>query len=74
MAGALAEQALEEHMRCSGFVEIEMLEQSKLEIERLRYYPLFTVEFLNWMETVMEREGSPPIYRVHIRGRKPQVD
>lgn len=71
MAGALAEQALEEHMRCSGFDDIELLEQSKLEIERLRYYPLFTVEFLNWMEAVMEREGAPPIYRVHIRGRKP---
>jgi hypothetical protein len=72
VAGALAEQALEEHMRCSGFVNIEMLEQSKLEIERLRYYPLFTVEFLNWMETVMQREGSPPILRVHLRGHKPK--
>jgi hypothetical protein len=74
VAGALAEQALEDHMCRAGFSEVERLEISTLDVERLRYYPLFTMEFLDWMEAVLDRDGAPPIYRVHLRGHKPAVE
>jgi hypothetical protein len=55
----------------AGFTQIEKLDRGELDIERLRYYPLFTTDFLDWMEGVMERAGAPPIYRLHFRARKP---
>ncbi|MGQ0550429.1 MAG: hypothetical protein ACT4PY_12270 [Armatimonadota bacterium] len=59
-------------MEKAGFTQIEVLgERVPLDKARLRLYPLFTEEFLDWL---FERVGSAsPIYTVHLRGIKPQA-
>lgn len=54
----------------AGFSEVEKLDRGELDIERLRYYPLFTTDFLNWIGALMERADTPPIYRLHFRAWK----
>jgi len=53
-----------------GFVRVEVLgEQTTLDKRRLRLYPLFTEEFLDWLFD--QFGGESPIYTVHLRGMKP---
>ena len=71
MAGALAEQALVETGRKAGFVQIEVVgDRVPLRKDRLRRYPLFSVEFLDWLFTQIP-EDQTPIYTAHVRMVKP---
>ncbi len=57
-------------MEKAGFARVETLgEQIPLSKERLRLYPLFTEEFLDWL--FEKFDGQTPIYTVHLRGIKP---
>ena len=57
-------------MEKAGFNRIEALgERVSLDKERLRLYPLFTEEFLDWL--FQQFGGESPIYTVHLRGLKP---
>ncbi len=56
-------------MEKAGFTQVETLgEQIPLGKERLRLYPLFTEEFLDWL--FEKFDGQTPIYTVHFRGIK----
>lgn len=56
-------------MEKAGFTRIETLgERVPLDKARLRLYPLFTEEFLDWL--FEQFGGSSPIYTVHLRGIK----
>ena len=53
-----------------GFARVEALGgQTTLDKRRLQLYPLFTVEFLDWLFD--QFGGESPIYTVHLRGIKP---
>ena len=57
-------------MEKAGFSPVEVLgERVSLSKERLRLYPLFTEEFLNWL--FEQFGGESPIYTVHLQGIKP---
>ena len=57
-------------MEKSGFNPVEVLgERASLDKERLRLYPLFTEQFLDWL--FEQFGGESPIYTVHLRGMKP---
>ncbi len=54
----------------AGFVHVETLgEQVPLDKGRLKLYPLFTEQFLDWLFDAFG--GQTPIYTVHLRGIKP---
>lgn len=55
-----------------GFVRVEVLgHQTTMDKRRLRLYPLFTEEFLDWLFD--QFGGESPIYTVHLRGMKPSA-
>ncbi len=57
-------------MEKAGFNPVEVLgERASLDKERLRLYPLFTEQFLDWL--FGQFGGELPIYTVHLRGTKP---
>ena len=57
-------------MEKAGFNPVEALgERVPLDKERLRLYPLFTGEFLDWL--FQQFGGESPIHTVHLRGLKP---
>ncbi len=56
-------------MEKAGFSRVEALgERVTLDKERLKLYPLFTEEFLDWL--FEQFGGQSPIYTVHLRGLK----
>jgi hypothetical protein len=57
-------------MKKAGFVEVGALGNPvSLDKSRLKLYPLFTEEFLNWL--FEKFGGQSPIYTIHLRGVKP---
>ena len=60
-----------EQGRKAGFVEAAVVgERVPMTKERLRLYPLFTEEFLEWLFQRIDPACSP-IYTAHFRMRKP---
>ncbi|MDR5682601.1 MAG: hypothetical protein QN163_01045 [Armatimonadota bacterium] len=57
-------------MENAGFVRVEAVgNRVTLDKTRLRLYPLFTEEFLDWL---FDQFGcASPIYTVHLRGIRP---
>jgi hypothetical protein len=54
----------------AGFINAQILTKDAVSKERLKLYPLFTVEFLDWLfEQFPEHEF--PIYLAHFRFTKP---
>jgi len=54
----------------AGFRQVEALgERIPLDKARLRLYPLFTEQFLDWL--FEQFRGQSPIHTVHLRGIKP---
>ncbi len=57
-------------MEKAGFKQVEALgERVTLNKARLKLYPLFTEQFLDWL--FEQFGGQSPIYTVHLRGIKP---
>ncbi len=57
-------------MEKAGLTRVEALgERVMLDKARLRLYPLFTEEFLDWL--FAQFGGESPIYTVHLRGIRP---
>jgi hypothetical protein len=57
-------------MEKAGFSSVEVLgERVSLDKQRLKLYPLFTEQFLDWL--FEQFGGESPIYTVHLRGTKP---
>lgn len=57
-------------MEKAGLVHVEALgDQVPLDKDRLKLYPLFTEQFLDWLFETFG--GQSPIYTVHLRGLKP---
>lgn len=57
-------------MEKAGFSPVETLgEPVSLDKQRLKLYPLFTEQFLDWL--FAQFGGESPIYTVHLRGTKP---
>lgn len=54
----------------AGFRNIEVLDRRPLGKEQLKLYPLFTVEFLDWIFDQFP-EGRNPIYVAHFWMEKP---
>jgi hypothetical protein len=51
----------------AGFVQVEAVgDRVTLDKDRLRLYPLFTEQFLDWLFD--QFGGASPIYTVHLRG------
>ena len=57
-------------MQKAGFNPVQALgERVSLDKERLKLYPLFTEQFLDWL--FEQFSGESPIHTVHLRGLKP---
>ncbi len=71
MAGALTERDFVRKLERAGFVDVEVLERTRLGIEECALYPLFTEELLATMRRLIpaERLGAIAVVAV-IRARR----
>ena len=66
MAGALAERDFVRKLEKSGFEEVRVLERSRMSVDDLAMYPLFTDELLELIRTLVpkDRQGELAIAAV----------
>lgn len=58
-------------MQKAGFTAVEAVSgRVPLDKQRLKLYPLFTEQFLDWLFD--QFAGESPIYTVHLRGIRAQ--
>ena len=73
MAGALTERDFVTKLERAGFTKIEIVERSPMGVSDCSLYPLFTVEVLNLMRTLIPPEqqhavGTAIVVRARLNG------
>jgi len=73
VAGALTERDFVTKLERAGFTKIEIVERSPMGVSDCALYPLFTVEVLNLMRTLIPPEqqqtiGTAIVVRARLNG------
>jgi arsenite methyltransferase len=70
LGGALSERGLIREAKNAGFADAQILTKEPVTKEQLKPYPLFTIEFLDWLFDQFP-EKEMPVYLAHFRFAKP---